>query len=358
MIFDTAVQTKIDRMPITTVVAVPTLNESKHIVNVLSSLLNDDRSDEIQVWLVDGGSTDGTVELVERDFQDRVRILNNPKRIQSAAVNLASKKASEIPGVTVLVRADAHCRYPKNFVSGLLQTLEAEKVESVVVPMLTSGTSGVQKDASILFNSWLGNGGSPHRTGKFRGIVEHGHHAAFRLQPFLNAGGYDERFAANEDAELDIRLNALGYRIFLENKLAIEYFPRSTFGSFWRQMLRNGKYRIWTSVKHSQPLQMRQRIPIFIVPYLVFTALLAIVLHPIFWVGFLMYFIVIFLIAAIACRRDSPFRLLWRSSRVAFLAVTCHVGFSIGACLSLIRFFVTKPSARIELQRSVSGTAS
>src|SRR5580692_7933365 len=99
-----------------TAIIVPTLNEEHYIVPCLSSLLAI-RPDYVrQIIVVDGGSTDRTVELVQEVARAEpvVSVLHNPKRLQSAAVNLAARLAA--PEVRALLRADAHAVYPPGFI--------------------------------------------------------------------------------------------------------------------------------------------------------------------------------------------------------------------------------------------------
>ena len=73
---------------------VPCLNEAAHIEAVARHILAEADRIPLKLVIADGGSTDGTREfardLASRD--DRVAFLENLKRIQSAAVNLAVQR--------------------------------------------------------------------------------------------------------------------------------------------------------------------------------------------------------------------------------------------------------------------------
>jgi succinoglycan biosynthesis protein ExoA len=128
-----------------------------------------------------------------------------------AAVNLAARLAA--PEVRVLLRADAHSIYPPTFINACVKALIAHEVASVVVPIRTVGTAGLQRAIAAAQNSRLGNGGSAHRIGGTGRYVERGHHAAFDRDVFLRIGCYNETFSHNEDAEFDRRLILAGGRI-------------------------------------------------------------------------------------------------------------------------------------------------
>jgi succinoglycan biosynthesis protein ExoA len=247
-----------------TAIIVPTLNEEHYIVPCLSSLLAI-RPDYVrQIIVVDGGSTDRTVELVQEVARAEpvVSVLHNPKRLQSAAVNLAARLAA--PEVRALLRADAHAVYPPGFIETCIAALGVWRADSVVVPVHTVGVTGLQRAVAAAQNSRLGNGGSAHRTGTAAGrYVEHGHHAAFDRDAFLRIGGYDETFSHNEDAEFDHRLCLSGGRIWMAEQ-AVTYFPRRTFVSLAQQYRRNGAGRARTIKLHRMRPRLRQLMPLIL----------------------------------------------------------------------------------------------
>lgn len=331
---------------IDTIIVIPTLNEAEHIETVVVNLAADKAAMmRAEIWIVDGGSSDRTETIVHEliSFGLPVRWLINPDRIQACAINLAALESQDAGGVRFLVRADAHARYLAGWVSMLIKTADEEDADSVVVPLRTCG-GGAMRDASAdLFNSWLGNGGSAHRSGSVRGFVEHGHHALFRLEAFLAVGGYDPRFRANEDAELDIRLKNAGRRIFLENQATIDYFPRSTLTGVARQFYRNGRYRICTSLKHRRRLEARQLAPIALAAAISGSLALGLFAHPIFFAPTAIYATGVFVSATLVASNKTPLRI----ALIALSAVIAHLAFGIGALSTLLsRFGRASPPLR------------
>ena len=243
-------------------IAMPALNEESFVENAVRSLLPDPSVIDCEVLVLDGGSVDRTCEIVTKMSREdsRVRLVPNPQRIQSSAMNLASRIAD--PRATILLRADCHSVYPERFAERAVATLQAMDVASIVVPMNTKGRSWLQCGIAAAQNSVLGNGGLAHRHVAKSQFVDHGHHAAFRLADFRAVGGYDESFTHNEDAELDARLTASGRRIYLDADLAIDYFPRATLPSLARQYWNYGKGRARNIVKHRLMPKARQLAPV------------------------------------------------------------------------------------------------
>lgn len=277
-------------------VVIPTLNEAQGIEAVIASLacaLPDDR--QVRFVVADGGSTDGTVERVRALQATRpwLILLDNPRRIQSAAVNLAVRRHGG--QAEVLVRCDAHARYPHGFIASLLQALAQSEADAVVVPMDSQGTGCFQRAVAWVSDSRVGSGGSAHRGGRRSGFVDHGHHAAFRMASFLRAGGYDESFTHNEDAELDCRQRRFGSRLYLDAGIRLGYAPRATPGGLARQYFAYGRGRSRTVRRHPGSMRLRQ---------------LALPVH------------LLLLVASLLLALWSPWALLWPLVYAAVLAAT------------------------------------
>lgn len=247
-------------------IVIPALNEREYIIATLDEIISGASAYEHEVIVADGGSTDGTQVLVEAYAKDHpsVRLIDNEKRLQAAAVNLASRKADA--RTVVLVRADAHCSYPPGFVSSVVDALVENSAQSVVVPMFTVGDDDTFQEAVALAqNSKLGNGGSAHRDAATpSGWVDHGHHAAFDLAFFKSLGGYDESFATNEDAEYDTRVATAGGRVWMNREAEINYYPRRTAVSLAKQYFGYGRGRAGTILKHKARPKARQMAPLVI----------------------------------------------------------------------------------------------
>jgi succinoglycan biosynthesis protein ExoA len=254
-------------------VVIPTLNEAAHIQTVLSGLVKESSwLPGMRIVVADGGSTDDTVAIVNQAAQrhPQIALLHNPARIQSAAINLAVRRHGR--DADVLIRCDAHAVYPTNYCRRLVESLtRAEALgetgaDAVVVPMDSVGKTCFQRAVAWVSNSPLGTGGAAHRAGRRSGFVDHGHHAAFRMDRFRASGGYDETFTHNEDAEFDCRQRALGARIYLDASIRVQYRPRPSAGGLWRQYFQYGSGRSRTVRRHPASLRLRQlAVPVHLV---------------------------------------------------------------------------------------------
>lgn len=317
-----------------TLLVIPTLNEAAHIEQVLRQLCVGLAADApVHFVVADGGSTDGTPDIVRGlagTWPWPLTLLPNPKRLQSAAVNLAVRQFGQ--GASLLVRCDAHASYPPGFLHRLHASLHAQGADAVVVPMDSVGESPWQQAVAWVSDTPVGSGGSAHRGGARSGFVDHGHHAAFRVASFCRAGGYDETFSHNEDAELDCRQRALGSRIYLDSGIRIGYLPRDSFGGLWRQYRNYGAGRSRTIRKHPGSWRLRQ----MAVPLNAAWVLGGLLLAP-WWPWMLawplLYASVLLATAlALAVRHRSPVGLL-----AAPAALAMHMAWAQGFVMGLLR---------------------
>lgn len=255
-------------------VVIPCLNEAAHLPELLAGIAKDSLAQRIVV--ADGGSTDASREIVSAmsASNPRIVLLENSSRVQSAAVNLAIDRFGD--ETDFFVRVDAHAAYPDDFLARLIQAQQEFVADSVTVSMRATAQRGrcFQSAAASAQNSVLGAGGSPHRKAGGRRWVDHGHHALFRTSAFRAAGGYDETYTHNEDAEFDARLTAQGGKILLAGDLVISYFPRATARTLARQYYHYGRGRARTAAARGQSLKLRQLAPTAVAPAVAVAAIL------------------------------------------------------------------------------------
>ena len=312
-------------------IAIPCLNEEGNIERLVRQLVDGRGERSMPIVVVDGGSTDRTRDIVAtlaEDFPD-LFLLDNPKRLQAPGINLAVERFGD--GCEFLIRIDAHGDYPPDYCQVLLREAAARQADSVVVGMKTVGFGFFQKATAIAQNSLLGNGGSKHREGRGGQWVDHGHHALMRISAFRAVGGYDESFSHNEDAELDHRLRAAGFRIWMTGETFMTYYPRSTAWSLYRQYLGYGRGRARNLLKHRMTPKLRQALPLAVVP--VFVGALLAFLH---WVAAVPFILWAGLCVAygfwIAVSQKNPY-----APMAAVSAMIMHFAWSAGFWWELLR---------------------
>jgi len=310
---------------------IPCLNEAKTIEALLRKFSLQRGETDMLIVVADGGSRDGTPDIVRRmigEIPDLV-LLDNPKRIQSAAMNLAVQTYGD--GRDYLIRIDAHGDYPDNYCQALIEDAVLHQADSVVVGMETVGFGAFQQAAAIAQNSKLGNGGSKHRAGGGGEWVDHGHHALMRIAAYRQVGGYDETFSHNEDAELDFRLRSAGFRIWMTGQTFMTYYPRSSASALFRQYLGYGRGRAKNLLKHRAIPKIRQAIPLAVAP-VVAGAVLALL----YW-----WAAVPVAVWMIACVAYGAYMAIGQRNMIALFAtipaMIMHLAWSAGFWMELLR---------------------
>ncbi|MGF0538951.1 glycosyltransferase family 2 protein [Agrobacterium sp. ES01] len=313
-------------------IVIPCLNEAAHIEGLLRQLGRGRANLDALIVVADGGSTDGTAQIVTRLTQeiDGLVLLENPKRLQSAAVNLAVDRYGA--DRDYLIRIDAHGGYPEDYCQMLLREAIDTQADSVAVGMKTVGDGGFQSAAAVAQNSKLGNGGSKHRDGAGGQWVDHAHHALMRIDAFRTVGGYDETFSHNEDAELDHRLRRAGFRIWLTGATYMIYYPRKTAAALFRQYMGYGRGRARNLLKHRTLPKLRQMIPLAVAPVCV-----GLLLAVFYWIAALP-----FLLWAALCLAYGFWLAVWErypnGVLAAVAAMIMHFAWSTGFWSELLSF--------------------
>lgn len=270
--------------PIVSVV-IPMRNEEIHVAACLDSLCRQTyRQDAYEILVVDGESSDRSVEIVQR-FQQQgrtVRLLRNPARIVPTAMNEGLRAACG----EFIVRADAHSVYPHDYIENcvrLLTTVEADNVGGPAITVPANQGLEARLVAAILSNPF-GVGDSYFRMSMREGYVDTVPFGAFRKDVFRRIGPYDESLGRNEDNELNARIRNAGGRVFLAPSLAFKYFPPSTLAKLLEQTYRSATWHLFTLFRYKGAMGARHLIPALFVVALAALAILSL-LNPVFSYG-------------------------------------------------------------------------
>jgi len=262
-------------------IAIPCFNEERHIEACLEDVFAQNYpAESMEVLVGDGMSTDRTREILrsiaERHPARRLSVIDNPRRLQAAAMNamIAAAKGD------VIIRMDVHARYARDYVSQCVAVLEETGADNVGGAARAVGETWFQRALCAALESPLGVGGASYRNADREGFVDTVFNGAFRKKVFETVGGYDAAAITNEDAELNQRILRAGGKIFLSKKIVAHYFPRDSFRSVAKQYFRYGKGRARTLLKHKTLPKVRPVLPFLMVVGGV-TVLVVPPLHPI-----------------------------------------------------------------------------
>lgn len=247
-------------------VVVPTFNEERWISTCLDSVLAQTWTD-LEVLVVDGGSTDQTVELVEAysRVDPRVRLVDNPRRTQPAAMNTAADEVRS----DWLVRVDAHSTVPANYVELAMENLLSGDWGGVGGRKDGVSTSVQGRAIAAALGSKFGVGNSTYHHGTAPTEVDHIPFGCYPVEVIRSLGGWDESISSNEDFEFDYRLIGSGRRLLFDPRMVIFWQTRSTVSEFFQQYRRYGRGKALVLRKHPQSASPRHVVPAGVVAALV-----------------------------------------------------------------------------------------
>ncbi len=220
-------------------ILLPVLDEAATIDACLQSLANQDYDGPIEILVADGGSTDDTMDRLGAwaDRLPRLRIFENPERVQSAGLNLLADVAHS----EILVRADAHTRYSPDYISRSVEALAGTGAAAVGGPMVAEGASDFGRAVAIAFRSPLAIGPARFHHATEPTDADTVYLGAMKKETWDQVGGMrtlPSRVA--EDADFYYRLRKNGGRVLVDPRIRTTYQPRETVSDLWRQFYRYG----------------------------------------------------------------------------------------------------------------------
>ena len=241
-------------------VIVPVRNEAAVLAGTAATVLGQRYPGQLEFLFVDGESDDGSrailADLAAHD--GRVRVLDNPARVEPAALNIGVRCARG----RYVALLNAHCWFPDDYVARGVARIESGGATWVTGPAIPRGRDFVSRAVAKALVSPLGAGGSRKwrsedapgdgetelDTGLFAGVVPRA--------TLKSLGPFEETWAVNHDSEMAGRVLDRGGRIVQLGAMGAYYHPRNTLRGLWRQYWRFGFYRVRTSQKH--PVALRR----------------------------------------------------------------------------------------------------
>ncbi|TQN37893.1 glycosyl transferase family 2 [Blastococcus colisei] len=250
-------------------VIIPARNEERSIGATLDALRGQDYRN-LQIIVADGGSTDGTVAVVQRHMAEdpRVELVHNPRQITPVALNVATAQARG----PWLVRMDAHSMVDAGYVGGAVARLREGRWGGVGGRKDGGAATPPGRAIAAALGSRFGVGGSVYHHGIREQEVDHIPFGAYPTELVRRLGGWDERLMTNQDFEFDYRLRRSGARLLFDPRLRIAWQSKESVRDFYRQYRRYGRGKVDVALLHPRSLQPRHLGPPLLIAYLVASA--------------------------------------------------------------------------------------
>ena len=326
-------------------IIIPCRNEEEHIETALMSVLSQEEPlGGFEVILVDGRSDDLTLSKAKSiaAADKRLIVVENPQKVVSTAMNIGIRKAQG----EVVIRMDAHCEYPIDYVQRLINLLEtsgAANVGGVLVPI---GTTKTQEAIGAAYRTSIGTGvalRSRDDDGRVREVDSLWQGCWWRAH-LLEIGLFDEAMVRNQDDELCFRLRKMGGRILQSSAIRVLYSTRNSYRRLFEQFLQYGFWKVRLIRKHPGQSRPRHYIPALLVTYLLAFSLGTLLYPALSWgliTGLVAYAAVILLSAS----REAAVSGWHLLPGIIIALVAMHFGYGIGFVIGLINLTIGRPSA-------------
>ena len=324
-------------------VIVPCRNEEDYIANVIRDIYGQTYPSEMmEVFIIDGESEDATARIVKSLISEfpGLTLLSNPKKIVPTALNIGIKAAKG----EVIVRMDAHCEYPKNYIAYLVENLFAMKADNVGVAMIAHSRSNSLRAVAIAaaISCKFGIGNSYHRTGLSKAIeIDSVPFGCYPRVVFEKYGLFDEELIRNQDDEFNARIVSRGGHIWLLPDIEIKYFARDSFSKIFRMFYYYGFFKPLVNKKVGKAATLRQFVP----PAFVLSIITGIVLmffSKFTGVAFLGFFLIPYLLLNLffsikLAAQEGKFLMIFH---LFFTFLGIHTSYGIGYMGGFIRFII------------------
>ncbi len=266
----------------------PTYNEIDFIEKVVATLCFEDGLKK-EILIVDGGSTDGTVEKVKQlqlKYSNLI-YLNNLRKTSTTAFNLGCKNSQ---GENIAF-VGAHASYSENYFSVGVKALRDGTCDAIGGTLEQVGKTPVGKAIAYAMSSKAGVGNTEFRTSKERMFVDSVAFAIYKKSMIDQVGLMDESLSVNQDDEFHYRINSKGFKIMMEPKMQATYFVRDSYLKLFKQYFRYGLYKPSVLRKVKGAVRVRHLIPSLFVIYLLTLPL--IVINKLWLIPLVIYLILI-----------------------------------------------------------------
>jgi succinoglycan biosynthesis protein ExoA len=307
------------------------MNEASHVRGLVADLASQDFDGDVEVIVADGGSTDGSVDILTRAAKSAgvaLEVVPNSAGWVSHGLNACIARATG----DLVVRLDCHSRYPRDYLrrcAVAAEETDALAVGGIVVPR---GRTPVERAVACAMDSPFGGIGWMRGTsGAIRRDSDILTYGAFRRRTFELIGLFDEELRQNQDDDFTFRIRRGGGRVVLDSTIQVHYTPRGSYRGVLRQYFNYGFWKVAVMRKHRRLLSVRSIAPPAFVLSLAVLALLAPISPAARWA--LAAELGIYVVGALAFARLSLRRRAEESGLLPWIAAVFpafHIGYGLG----------------------------
>ncbi len=306
----------------------PVYNEAKHIGELISFFTSTLPVDK-ELYLIDGGSTDGTIKIIQDKIKafPNIVLLSNTEKYVSFALN----KTIPLCKGLYIARLDAHTNYASDYFEKVIKTFQETDADIVGGPMRAVGQTSFQKAVANATSTSFGIGNSDFHFENFKGYTESVYLGAWKNSIFAITGMFDEELIRNQDDEFHYRARSKGLKIFQDPEIKSYYFPRESAGRLFNQYFQYGLYKPMVLRKVKSSTKIRHLIPSLFVLYLIFMFPISSVIGVLAFLPLILYTVMAMFFSF---KEFSPLR---QSGFVMVSYFVIHVSYGLGFLSGLFK---------------------
>lgn len=312
----------------------PVRNEYNYIALTLDSVLSQNTTKNYEVIISEGGSTDGTLDIINQYVKKypEIKLIHNPNQIVSTGFNTALNEAFG----DIIIRIDGHCEIQPNYLERCVELINKQNANIVGGSIQTISNGLIGHAIAVAQSCIFGVGNVKFRQSNYNhsGHVDTLAFGAHKREIFVRIGGYDEEMIYNQDDEFNFRAIQAGEKIYMDPTIKTKYFARSNYSKLFKQYFNYGIYKVRGIQKRKQLFSYRHLIPFVFIISLFSTIFYGLYFNnPIISIIVLLPYIIgncIFSIITSPSIQAIPF--------LFFSFWTLHLGYGLGLTWGLIRF--------------------
>lgn len=298
-------------------------NESKYIIESITSILNQQYDNCISIYIAIGTSQDNTKELIlelkeKLTTKHNITILSNKTGNTADGLNICIQHSKD----PVIVRLDGHSILnDKLYIHKSVLLLNKYNAANVGGQMIPIGRNKIQMSIANVMSSKIGIGKSNIHTGGNEKESETVYLGVFNKEIFKKIGLFDNYFIRGQDWELNYRIQNANYKIIFSPQLKVLYYPRDNIKHFITQYFKSGQWRAIIIYKYKN-FSLRYLLPPIAIILLSISIISTFIFNYLFILLFIFYILSIIVV------------LIYEKKRYLFMTTICtmimHFSWSYG----------------------------